>query len=180
MGAAPLEHIAMASRKTLSAAQQLILSHAATHPDHRLFPLPAGFHARGAVRQKVLAALIKQGLVVERPTTDDSSVWRRDSRRHRLTLVMTAEGRGMLGLSTEAAPDANAATIVAPSGKLGSVLSVLATADGATLAALISLTGWLPHTTRAALCRLRQRGYPIQLVGEAGSRAYRLDTAAQG
>jgi hypothetical protein len=180
MGAAPLEHIAMASSKTLSAAQHLILSHAATHPDHRLFPLPAGFHARGAVRQTVLAALVKQGFAVERPTTDDSAVWRRDSRRHRLTLVMTVQGRRMIGLSDEAAPDANAGTIVAPSGKLGSVLSVLATADGGTLAALVTLTGWLPHTTRAALCRLRQRGYPIQLVGEAGTKAYHLDIPAQG
>ncbi|MBC7739691.1 MAG: DUF3489 domain-containing protein [Candidatus Saccharibacteria bacterium] len=67
-----------------------------------------------------------------------------------------------------------------PAGKLGSVLSALATEHGATLAALVTLTGWLPHTTRAALCRLRQRGYSIQLVGDAGSRAYRLDIPAQG
>ena len=73
-----------------------------------------------------------------------------------------------------------ASPTTAPGGKLGAVLSALATEDGVTLAALVSLTGWLPHTARAALCRLRQRGYPIRLLGTAGSRAYHLDTPALG
>ena len=197
----------MATRKILSDAQKRILSNAAAHTDHGIFPLPADFRARGAVRQKVLAALLKHGLAAERLTADDSAVWRRDARRHRLTLIMTSHGGHAIGLGTDdvispsvelaadaalinrggdrdgntnsAAPPITVLT-TAPSGKLGSVLSALATEGGATLAALAALTGWLPHTTRAALSRLRQRGYPILLVGDVGSRAYRLDTAAQG
>ena len=197
----------MATRKILSDAQKLILNNAAIHPDHGIFPLPTGFRARGAVRQKVLAALLKQGFVAERGTADDSMAWRRDARRHRLTLVMTANGSHAIGLSIDGVvvpnlvsvadvlpidrngnntSDGNGGTntsataATGPSGKLGSVLSALATEGGATLAALASLTGWLPHTTRAALCRLRQRGFAIRLVGDTGKRAYRLDTPAQG
>ena len=214
----------MATSKPLSDAQKLILSNAVTHPGHFIFPLPAGFHARGAVRQKVLAALLKLGFVAERPTSDDSAVWRRDTRRHRLTLVMTVQGARAIGLDNDAVvlphlatvtddasigrdgdnnadqrnrddgdgDDCGAANNIAapatpvtpatavPGGKLGLVLSALASADGATLAALVTLTGWLPHTTRAALSRLRQRGYSIRLIGDAGNRTYRLATPAQG
>ena len=184
----------MAALKPLSDAQKLILSNAATHPNHLVFPLPAGFRARGAVRQKVLQALLKAGLVAERLTTDDTQLWRRDARRRRLTLAMTAAGSiasgGLAASETDTAtvaPVVDAAGVgvpacstATPGGKLGSVLSALATEDGVTLAALVTLTGWLPHTTRAALCRLRQRGYPIRLIGGPGSKAYHLDTPAQG
>ena len=33
---------------------------------------------------------------------------------------------------------------------------------GATLAALVEATGWLPHTTRAAMTGLRKRGFAIE------------------
>jgi Protein of unknown function (DUF3489) len=33
---------------------------------------------------------------------------------------------------------------------------------GATLAALVKATGWLPHTTRAAMTGLRKRGFAIE------------------
>jgi hypothetical protein len=34
---------------------------------------------------------------------------------------------------------------------------------GATLAELVAATGWLPHTTRAALTGLRKRGYAVTI-----------------
>ncbi len=52
----------------------------------------------------------------------------------------------------------------------------MAAEDGATLAELVALTGWRPHTTRAALTRLRRRGFNLVLgsAGSAGGRkAYR-------
>jgi hypothetical protein len=177
----------MAALKPLSDAQKLILTNAVNHPGHLIFPLPTDLRAHGASRQRVLTALLKQGLTAERPTTDDTLVWRRDPRGRRFTLTVTAAGRTAIGLpeiNTEAAtvaPIVTAETVSAapPRGKLGSILSALAAEDGATLAALVTLTGWQPHTTRAALCRLRQRGYPIRLIGATGSKAYRLDTQEQ-
>ena len=76
-----------------------------------------------------------------------------------------------------AEPAAAAPTAAArPGGKLGQVLDAVAAEDGATLAELAALTGWQPHTTRAALTRLRRRGF-ILVLGSADSagdrKAYR-------
>jgi hypothetical protein len=42
------------------------------------------------------------------------------------------------------------------------VLSMLQRKVGTSLADLVSATGWLPHTTRAALTGLRKRGYVLE------------------
>jgi Protein of unknown function (DUF3489) len=70
------------------------------------------------------------------------------------------------------APDSspNEAVRTAPRGrsaprsgsKLSKVIELLQR-DGATVGELIALTGWLPHTARAALTGLRKRGYRIEI-----------------
>src|SRR5579863_3467215 len=50
-----------------------------------------------------------------------------------------------------------------PTSKIAAVIELLSQAEGATLAALIAATDWLPHTTRAALTGLRKRGYVLTL-----------------
>lgn len=65
----------------------------------------------------------------------------------------------------------------APSGKLATLLDRIAQPIGATIDQLADATGWQAHTIRAAFSRLRQRGFPITLVTDAGGRkAYRLDS----
>ncbi|HZZ24696.1 MAG TPA: DUF3489 domain-containing protein [Roseiarcus sp.] len=56
--------------------------------------------------------------------------------------------------------------------------ALLRRADGATIVDLTQATGWLPHTTRAALTGLRKRGYAIvrQRIG-VGDSAYRISDA---
>ncbi|MFL5333805.1 MAG: DUF3489 domain-containing protein [Geminicoccaceae bacterium] len=51
--------------------------------------------------------------------------------------------------------------------------------SGATLVELVSLTGWQPHTARAALTRLRQRGFKVHLREAEGRKAYHLTQAAR-
>jgi hypothetical protein len=53
--------------------------------------------------------------------------------------------------------------------KLDQVIVLLSSDTGATIDELISLTGWLPHTARAALTGLRHRGYDVRL--ERGDKA---------
>ncbi len=66
-----------------------------------------------------------------------------------------------------------------PDSKLGAVLALLQGPDGATLDDLVQATGWLAHTTRAALTGLRQRGYTIETVRENGRpTVYRIAAAA--
>ena len=45
--------------------------------------------------------------------------------------------------------------------KIGIVLGLLQMPEGASLAKLVEVTNWQPHTTRAALTGLRKRGYAI-------------------
>ena len=45
--------------------------------------------------------------------------------------------------------------------------------EGASLDQMIEATGWLPHTTRAALTGLRQSGYAIDSDKVDGVRTYR-------
>ena len=61
---------------------------------------------------------------------------------------------------TRASPDerGHVARVTPRDGKLAQVIELLGRADGATIVDLTPATGWLPHTTRAALTGLRKRG----------------------
>jgi len=68
---------------------------------------------------------------------------------------------------------------IAAAPRLGSkqalVIEMLSAKDGATIEALIAATGWLAHTTRAALTGLRKRGFTIELIREKGQASiYRI------
>ena len=45
--------------------------------------------------------------------------------------------------------------------KIGLVLELLQRTEGATIDQLSSATGWLPHTTRAALTGLKKKGHVV-------------------
>jgi hypothetical protein len=45
--------------------------------------------------------------------------------------------------------------------------------EGATLEQMVAATGWLPHTTRAALTGLKKKGYVISSDKVDGVRTYR-------
>jgi hypothetical protein len=60
--------------------------------------------------------------------------------------------------------------------KLGRILIMLAADAGATIGELTETTGWLEHTTRAALTGLRHRGYELNLTRKErdGASVYRI------
>ena len=60
--------------------------------------------------------------------------------------------------------------------KLTRVIGLLERDHGATIAELIAATGWLAHTTRAALTGLRKRGYAVAIDRSDGKRGsfYRI------
>jgi hypothetical protein len=47
--------------------------------------------------------------------------------------------------------------------KIAHVVELLQHGRGSPLAELVAVTGWLPHTTRAALTGLRKRGYVVEI-----------------
>ena len=61
-----------------------------------------------------------------------------------------------------------------PGGKLGVLLDAVSRPEGATLEDLTAASGWLPHTTRAAITRLRQRGFDVRIATMGTRRAYHL------
>ncbi len=76
-------------------------------------------------------------------------------------------------------PQAAAKPVVKPRSKSGMVLELLARADGATLDQLVTATGWLPHTTRAALTGLKQKGHVLTSDKvDGGPRIYRVASNA--
>jgi predicted ArsR family transcriptional regulator len=62
--------------------------------------------------------------------------------------------------------------------KTSLVLELLARTEGATLNQMATATGWLPHTTRAALTGLKKKGHVISSKKVEGTgRVYRIATA---
>jgi hypothetical protein len=62
--------------------------------------------------------------------------------------------------------------------KQARIIELLSRESGARLDELVSATGWLPHTTRATLTRLRQNGHTlIKSKDEEGRTLYRIEAA---
>ena len=161
----------------LSDTQSVILSAAASRANRSLLPVPQSIRAKGKVLERSLGALLKRGFAKERAARRADEVWRRGEDDCTLGLVATAKGLAAIGL--EALAGGQGGVTVAgdpqrPRGKLESVLSAIEANSGATLEELVAATSWLPHTTRAAISRLRQRGYAIRLMEQGGRKAYRL------
>ena len=62
--------------------------------------------------------------------------------------------------------------------KSAAVIALLQRPQGATLAELITATGWLPHTTRAALTGIRNKGQVIEKVKRGETTCYRIAAVA--
>lgn len=74
-------------------------------------------------------------------------------------------------------PDADPAPAKRPN-KTSLILDLLLQPKGATINQLIEATGWLPHTTRAALTGLKKKGHAVISEKVESVRRYRIDAAA--
>lgn len=81
---------------------------------------------------------------------------------------------------SKAKPTASSDTqVAAPAGapkapsKQQQLAALIVRDQGATLDQMIAVTGWLPHTTRAALTGLKKKGYAISSDKVDGVRTYR-------
>jgi len=69
-------------------------------------------------------------------------------------------------------------TVDKPVTKQAQIIALMQREQGATLAELITATGWLPHTTRAALTDLRKRGYVIDKATRDNATCYSIEVVA--
>ncbi|MEJ8571622.1 DUF3489 domain-containing protein [Microbaculum marinum] len=97
--------------KPLSETQLVLLTGAAGRTDGTVLPPPTSLKARGAALKRVVAALLKSGLISERRAKRDDEVWRSDDNDTRLTLEITQAGLSAIGLEKredDVAPAGNA------------------------------------------------------------------------
>jgi hypothetical protein len=176
----------------LSDTQAILLTHAAQNDTASLYPLPQTLRRGGGIT-RAIAALVSAGYADERETGDASAVHRTDGDL-RYGVYVTAAGLAAIGIvdgeqgdtaqpspepATAPAPAPAASTAAAPRvTKASTVVALLSQPAGATLPELITATGWLPHTTRAALTGLRNKGHIIVRYSRDGATCYRIDAAA--
>ena len=182
---------------------QLVMMSAAAQREDRCLAAPE--RLKGAAVSKVSARLVKLGLAREIRAKPGTPVWRRDEEGQAYALKLTAAGLKAIAVdegseeaigaseTAQAQPLPEATTSGSPGdvgrqthavaprdgSKLALVINLLRRADGARIVDLTEATGWLPHTTRAALTGLRKRGYAVvrERVG-AGDSLYRISHAA--
>ncbi len=184
---------------------QLIVLSAAAARDDGIAIAPAKINKAAA--SKVGSSLVARKLMREARSKSGMPIWRVDKDDRPISLVITRAGRNAIGVDKDAAGDAprsknrrsetqhvstakkqpvdraaegredrNSAPRAGT--KQALVIVMLGAKNGATLDALVEATGWLPHTTRAALTGLRKRGFSIERTHEEGSASvYRIVAA---
>jgi hypothetical protein len=178
--------------------QLIVLSKAAARDDG-VAVAPHGMGKAAAV--KVGSSLVARKLMRESRSKPGMPVWREANGKN-ISLVITRAGRDAIEVGDDAkhsdlfdleAMEAGAAVktekasvavqpeehSIGAAPRTGSkqalIVEMLSKEPGATIDALMEATGWLPHTTRAALTGLRKRGFAVERIPHApGASLYRI------
>ena len=178
----------------LTDTQMLVLASACERADG-IATRPKALNRTAVV--KVAAKLLEQGLVQEMPAKLGWPIWRMNDEGKAFSLKILKPGRAVIkgrakgapmGSPAEASPtgssrshdggdrqpaETSAMTAQPKAGsKRNLILAMMQREGGATIGDLVAATGWLPHTTRAALTGLRKSGIAI-----ARSRDPQTDTS---
>ncbi|MEN2787328.1 DUF3489 domain-containing protein [Sphingomonas qilianensis] len=161
----------------------ILLSGAATRHTGSLLPVPENVSSAGARLTKSISALLNHGLAEERETHDNAATHRTDD-NVAYGVYITDAGNAAIGIAggDDVGEDASIPSPAQPDTprvtKASAVLALLRRKEGATLADMIAATGWLPHTTRAALTGLRKKGYQIDKSKRDDQTCYRIAAVA--
>lgn len=185
----------MARTRNLNDLQLILLSTASQREDGSVLPPPESLGDQQERISKALPTLLRRKLILEAPVTVRNKMWREQDDQL-VGLVISAQGREAIGAGSPQEhgaetsdqpagvdPPASDGRSAAPSSpragsKIETVLSLLRRNEGATLAAMVDATGWLPHTTRAALTGLRKKGHTITKSPRDGATVYHIEQAA--
>jgi len=169
----------------LTDLQYVLLAVAAKRSSGSLMPPSTSIDVPRASITRVINTLIKRGFAEEVATKDEASVWRAEGKR-KLAIIITDAGRAAIVEAddkkreaeqppaehdTDPVPDV-------PQTKQALLIAMLKREEGATLDQLVKATGWLPHTTRAALTGLRKKGQVITRSKDERGSCYRIVKAA--
>jgi hypothetical protein len=191
----------------LTEAQFALLQVGAQRED-RFIQAPTG--SKGAAAKKSATKLIAEGLAKEFKAKPGVPIWRIDGETGQAyALKLTAAGFKTVSAPSGQGAETNAESLakerqvesaapsndkteaggIAPStltsspregSKLAAVVTLLKRQGGVTIDELANATGWLPHTTRAALTGLRKRGMCIERIKVSNQRASSYIVAGGG
>jgi hypothetical protein len=172
----------------------------ASQHDDGLAALPEKL--KGGAAKAAVTKLLGLGLLKEVRVKRGEPTWRTDEEEKPLGLKITKAGSGAIGVEDDGRgekeeprrepkskrkPKPQAAGTSAASrepragSKQAQVISLMQRKNGASLDDMVEATGWLPHTTRAALTGLRKKGYTIEKAkSPKGKTAYRIAAGERG
>ena len=164
------------TKPRLTDLQSVLLSAALRREHGDLLPAPTSVAGKDDDVHKALGQLLKRGFVTETDQPPSGTEWRVDGDA-RYGLTLSELGRTAIGAAGDEVDDAATSDAVLPAGvdrapsngprpgtaptKTAVVIAMLGRKKGATLPELVDATGWLPHTTRAALTGLRKKGHEL-------------------
>jgi hypothetical protein len=181
----------------LTATQTVILTRAANRPDNLAMPLPEGLH--GAAAKMSVSNMIAQGWLeeVDADMRKGEPLWRETGDGHGTTLVVTDAGmlavgiepvvvKTMAAVRNRAAEKASSkAPTLTPTPRSGTkqaeVITLLQRSDGASIAEIVALTGWAPHSARGMISGVlgKKLGLAITSAKQADrGRVYQIDQPA--
>jgi hypothetical protein len=185
----------MPRNQKLTDTQLILLSTAAQRDGGDLLPPPESLGDYTPRLTKAVATLIKKKLVIETENATGATTWRTDGDL-RFGAAISAAGRATIGIEGDQSPDVedrentrsddkaepvpdrlSPVTSTRPASKQAQVVDLMQRDGGATLDELVAATGWLPHTTRAALTGLRKKGHLISRDKRGEVTCYRIKAA---
>lgn len=195
-------------KSTLTDAQRVILAAAGARDSGLVLPTPKSLGDNRGTLGVILKSLLTRGLITERPIMPDEMLWRDTAELGRTTLVISAAGLEQMGIdpNEHVKHESDNSRLVdethetATTGRLGgtaenaavaeqnmpkagskldALLNALRQSDGATIAELMTATGWQAHSVRGAISGnlKKKRGLAIMaVVIEDRGRVYRIAT----
>ena len=164
------------TKLTLTDTHLVILSTASARKQLNLIPLPDRLGQRDDRIEAIIDDLVRHKLAAEQVGVPLDQTWR-TIEDQRVGLITTPAGLKAIGVETAGAADALDVEIevaaddqpsIKPTRtatKTQMVIDLLSRAEGGTLAEIVEATGWLKHTSSAALtcCVIFPRGLDVAL-----------------